>query len=119
MDCSSLTSQELVTQCIRAGTPDLWKEFVERFQPLIAGVVARTAQRYGPVFAALVDDLVQETYLKLCTDEWRRLREFESRHPDALYGFLKAVARTVALDHFKGQLAAKRGLPLISHTDTA
>ncbi len=90
---------------------------MRRFQPLIAGVVARTASRWGAVSAALVDDLVQETYLKLCTEEFRRLREFESRHDDAIYGFLKAVAYTVTMDHFKVHNAAKRGAKLQNNTD--
>lgn len=91
-----------------------WEEFIRRFQPLIAGVVARTANRWGSVAPALVDDLVQETYVKLCTEEFRRLREFESRHEDAIYGYLKAVAYTVTLDHFKVHYAAKRGARLHS-----
>jgi RNA polymerase sigma-70 factor (ECF subfamily) len=94
-----------------------WQEFVRRFQPLIAGVVARTASRWGSVAPALVDDLVQETYVKLCTEEFRRLREFESRHEDAIYGYLKAVAYTVTLDHFKVYYAIKRGSRLHSTSD--
>ena len=92
----------------------VWEEFVRRFHPLIAGVVARTARRWVAVTAALVDDLVQETYLKLCTEEFRRLRDFQSRHEDAIYGYLKAVAYTVTLDYFKVHYAAKRGARLRS-----
>jgi RNA polymerase sigma factor (sigma-70 family) len=94
-----------------------WQEFVRRFQPLISGVVSRTASRWGSVTPALVDDLVQETYVKLCIEEFRRLREFESRHEDAIYGYLKAVAYTVTLDHFKVHYAVKRGARLHSTTD--
>lgn len=94
-----------------------WEEFVRRFQPLIAGVVARAAARWGPVTTAIVDDLVQETYLKLCMEEFRRLREFQSRHEDAIFGYLKAIAYTVTLDHFKVHYAAKRGAKLRSDAD--
>jgi len=90
---------------------------VRRFQPLIAGVVARTAMRWTDVSAGLVDDLVQETYLKLCTDEFRRLREFENRFEDAIYGFLKAVAYNVTMDYFKVRHATKRGSQLLSKAD--
>lgn len=96
---------------------EVWAEFVSRFQPLIAGVVARTARRWVPVTATLVDDLVQETYLKLCSEEFRRLREFQSRHEDAIYGYLKAIAYTVTLDYFKVHYAAKRGANLRSDKD--
>jgi RNA polymerase sigma-70 factor (ECF subfamily) len=56
----------------------------------------------------LLDDLVQETYLKLCADECRQLRQFQSRGEDSIFGFLKVVAASVVLDHFKSELARKR-----------
>jgi RNA polymerase sigma-70 factor (ECF subfamily) len=112
-----LNSNELIAECIASSTPAAWQEFVRRFQPLIAGVVARTANRWQPASPALVDDLVQETYLKLCTEEFRRLREFKSRHNDAIYGFLKAVAYNVTLDYFKVRNAVKRGAKLMNNTD--
>jgi RNA polymerase sigma-70 factor (ECF subfamily) len=61
--------------------------------------------------------LVQETYLKLCTEEFRRLRQFESRFEDAIYGFLKAVAYNVTMDYFKVRHATKRGSQLLTKTD--
>lgn len=116
-DYSKLNSSELIAECVDRRTPAAWEEFIRRFQPLIAGVVARAASRWQPASPALVDDLVQETYLKLCTEEFRRLREFESRHNDAIYGFLKAVAYNVTLDYFKVHNAAKRGSKLTNNTD--
>jgi len=117
MNYSSLSSQELLKECVTQAGAEAWEEFVRRFQPLIAGVVARTAMRWTDVSAGLVDDLVQETYLKLCTDEFRRLREFENRFEDAIYGFLKAVAYNVTMDYFKVRHATKRGSQLLSKAD--
>ena len=56
----------------------------------------------------LVEDLIQETYLKLCVDNCRLLRQFESRHQDSIFAYLKVVAASVVLDHFKAELASKR-----------
>jgi RNA polymerase sigma-70 factor (ECF subfamily) len=117
MNYAKLSSQELLKECVTRAGAEAWEEFVRRFQPLIAGVVARTAMRWTDVSASLVDDLVQETYLKLCTEEFRRLREFESRFEDAIYGFLKAVAYNVTMDHFKVQHATKRGAQLLSKAE--
>ncbi len=117
MNYSRLSSQELLKACVTQATAGAWEEFVRRFQPLIAGVVARTAMRWTEVSPALVDDLVQDTYLKLCTDEFRRLREFENRFEDAIYGFLKAVAYNVTMDHFKVRNATKRGSQLMSKAE--
>lgn len=103
-----LTADTLIQRCASSDT-SAWYEFIRRFHPLIAGVIARTAMRWTTVTADLVDDLVQETYLKLCTEECRQLRQFSSRHENALYGFLKTVAFNVTVDHFKSRWAAKRG----------
>jgi RNA polymerase sigma-70 factor (ECF subfamily) len=119
MDYKSLSSQDLIQQCVSNEYSAAWQEFVRRFTPLIAGVVARAAMRWTKASASLVDDLVQETYLKLCADEFRRLREFQSRHEDAIYGFLKTVAYNVAFDNFKLQGASKRGASLMTNSDPA
>jgi RNA polymerase sigma-70 factor (ECF subfamily) len=117
IDYGQLGSAELIAECVATEQAAAWHEFVRRFQPLIAGVVARTAGRWGPVTTAVVDDLVQETYVKLCIEEFRRLREFESRHENAIYGYLKSVAYTVTLDHFKVHYAVKRGARWRSSSD--
>ena len=105
----SARSEDLVKECVGSHNEAAWAEFIRRFQPLIAKVVTRTARRSWPQTPShLLDDLVQETYLKLCADECRQLRQFQSRHEDSIYGFLKVVAASVVLDHFKSELARKR-----------
>jgi RNA polymerase sigma-70 factor (ECF subfamily) len=101
--------EDLIKECVGSNNEAAWAEFIRRFQPLIAKVVGRTARRYWPQTPShLLDDLVQETFLKLCADERRQLRQFQSRHQDSIYGFLKVVAASVVLDHFKSELALKR-----------
>ena len=57
----------------------------------------------------VVDDLVQETYVKLCVDKCRLLREFSIQHPEAVVGYIKIVAVNTAHDHFKSLHSQKRG----------
>ncbi len=64
---------------------------------------------WGDISSPHLDDLIQETYLKLCQDNCRLLRSFEGRHEDSIFGFLKVLAANVVHDHFKASLAAKRG----------
>lgn len=105
----SARSEDLIKECVSSNNEAAWAEFIRRFRPLIAKVVTRTARRYWPQTPShLLDDLVQETYLRLCADECRQLRQFHSRHQDSIYGFLKVVAASVVLDHFKSELARKR-----------
>jgi RNA polymerase sigma-70 factor (ECF subfamily) len=97
----------LVRACVETGEPAAWEEFIHRSHPVISAVVLRTALRWGD--PSRIDDLVQDTYLKLCSNGGRILREFEFRHSGALFGFLKVVAANVVNDHFKLLNRVKRG----------
>lgn len=109
MSYSSWSAEELVRACVEAGNSEAWNEFVGRFRKLIACVVLRIAQKYGESSPAIVDDLVQDVYLKVCSDNCRLLREFESQHPDAFFGMMRVVAVNVAHDHFRARRSGKRG----------
>ncbi len=87
----------------------MWAEFVRRFRPLISTVVLRTVRQWSEPIPGLLDDLIQETYLKLCSDDCRLLKNFRSQYPSAIFGFLKVVTANVVHDHFKASHAAKRG----------
>jgi RNA polymerase sigma-70 factor, ECF subfamily len=98
---SSLSIEELVRRCSSSGEIDAWDEFVRRLHRLIAKVVYRTASRMGDASRQTVDDLIQETYLKLCANDCRLLRNFDHRHEGAFVGFVQVVAANVVRDHFK------------------
>jgi len=106
---SSLSIEELVRRCSASRSADAWEEFIRRFHRLIATVVLRTSSRLGDSSRHTVDDLIQETYLKLCADEFRILRGFEQQRPDAFIGYVKVVAANVVRDHFKSSYTQKRG----------
>ena len=110
LEHQQLPLHELLPKCLCSGRSDLlWSEFIRRSQPVIAGVIVRTMRRWTSPSPTMVDDLVQETYLKLCANDFRALREFECEHENALYGFLKVVASHVVHDHFRGSFSQKRG----------
>lgn len=107
---SELSSVQLVQICAGSKDAEAWGEFIRRFQPVIARAVLRTARlfpRQAP--PQVIDDLIQETYLKLCQDDSRLLRSFQPRGDDSIYGFLKVVAANIVHDHYKSALAEKRG----------
>jgi RNA polymerase sigma-70 factor, ECF subfamily len=106
---SSISIEELLRRCIASSSVDAWEEFVRRFHRLIASVVLRTATRFGDSSRQTVDDLIQETYLKLCAGKYRVLRNFEQQHPDAFLGYIKVLAANVVRDHFKASYSQKRG----------
>jgi RNA polymerase sigma-70 factor (ECF subfamily) len=106
---TSSSPQDVVRACCDSDA-DAWQEFVSRYyRPIVLSII-RTAKTWGEPPGRIVDDLVQETYLKLCADGCKLLHEFAVHHPDAIAGYLKAIAVNVARDYFKSIHTQKRGL---------
>jgi RNA polymerase sigma-70 factor (ECF subfamily) len=103
---SAIPSEELIDICLRRNDESAWVEFVRRFQPLIASVAFRVSRQWGETSSSVIDDLVQETYLKLCSGA---LEGFKSDHPDAIYGFIKTITANLAHDRLKATHSRKRG----------
>jgi RNA polymerase sigma-70 factor, ECF subfamily len=106
---SSISIEDLVRRCSVSGEIAAWEEFVRRFHHLIAKTVLRGAVRFGDSSRQTIDDLIQETYLKFCANNYCILRNFEHRHPDAFLGYVQVVATNVVRDHFKSCYSKKRG----------
>jgi RNA polymerase sigma-70 factor (ECF subfamily) len=109
---AKFSSSELVRACAGSKDEGAWTELIGRFHGVIAAAVLRTARHWGEPSRPQLDDLIQDTYLKLCENDSRLLQSFQPRHEDSIYGFLKVVAANVVHDHFKSALAAKRGAGL-------
>jgi RNA polymerase sigma-70 factor (ECF subfamily) len=106
---SSSSDVELIQVCAQANDGAAWEEFVARFLRPITLSIIRTAYKWGGFPQQVVEDLVQDTFLKLCSDKGRLLRDFASQHPAAITGYIKTTAVNVAHDHFKSRYSLKRG----------
>lgn len=108
-----MSGEQLVAACLSGGADQdvsVWAEFLRRYQPLIASVVLKALrQRQKNPAASLVDDLVQDTYLKLCANNFAVLRTFQFRHENSLPAYLKITALNVVQDHYRNTFAEKRG----------
>lgn len=111
---TTLPPDELVLICLRTGGEPAWNEFVRRFQPLIATVILRTARRWGETSPDVLDDLIQETFLKLCADRQAVLEKFQPGHPDSIFGYIKVLTANLVHDHFKALNSRKRGKNITS-----
>ena len=109
---SSTSAIDLIRACAESDDSAAWVEFVARFQRPISLSIVRTAYQWGMIPRQVVDDLVQETYLKLCADKCRLLLNFAVQHPDAIPGYIKTIAVNLAHDHFKAHYSQKRGAGL-------
>ena len=104
-----LPLNELLQLCILSGKETPWTEFVNRSHPIIAGVIIKTIRRWIRPEPSLVDDMVQEAYLRLCRNDFKALRHFVVQHENSVFGFLKVVASNTVRDHFRGVNSRKRG----------
>ena len=109
MDLSTLPGNDLAKLCCDAGNLAAWNEFVCRYQKPIALAVRRKARKFGVLSPEVVDDLVQDIFLRLCADNCNILKKFVSKEPDSIIGYLVVVARNVAHDHFRATLAQRAG----------
>jgi RNA polymerase sigma-70 factor, ECF subfamily len=95
--------------CAEGNDDAAWKEFVRRFHPLIAGVVVRVCRQWGESSRHVMDDIIQDVYLKLCADKLYSIRSITPANPSAIFGFVKVCAANLAHDVLKASRAIKRG----------
>ena len=98
-----LPLKELISLCAGPRDDDAWQEFIFRVGKPISSVITRTASMWGNSSRALVEDLIQTTYLKLWQGGCRSLQEFAVERPEAILGYLKKTAVNTTHDHFKQQ----------------
>ena len=93
--------RDLLHLCLSTDGQEHWREFVRRTQPLIASVIINTVRRWKKPAPTLVDDLIQETYVKLFMNDRKALRGIKNEYENAIFGYLKVVASNVVRDHFR------------------
>src|SRR5262249_127596 len=63
---------------------------------------------------SLVDDLIQDTYLKLFANDRKALRGIRNEHENAIFGYLRVAASNTTIDHFR---QPKNKVPEVELTD--
>jgi len=96
-------------ECLAHGTTRGWKQFIDLAEPVIKAAVIRKLASARQFSGELADDLVQETFVKLCADGNRALRAFQGTDDVTLQAWLTHVARSVVVDHLKSVSAVSHG----------
>jgi RNA polymerase sigma-70 factor (ECF subfamily) len=101
---------DLAKACAHSADAAEWEDFLRRCTPLASLVVLRFCRQWtNSPSPAMVDDIVQEVFVKLCEQDRRILRKFEPRGEDSFLGLLRIVSASVANDYFRRAFSAKRG----------
>jgi RNA polymerase sigma-70 factor (ECF subfamily) len=110
MDGNRVSVNDLAKACAHSADAAEWGEFLRRCAPLASLVALRVTRLWmNGSSPAVVDDIVQEVFLKLCEQERRILRDFEPRGEDSFFGLLRIVSASVANDYFRRLNSVKRG----------
>lgn len=100
---------EVVVACLQGGDHEAWAEFIRRFNPLITAIAARAARKWGVTSRPVLDELVQDVYLKLCAERATLLKRFDPGCPGSIYSYLKVFTSNTVHDHFRSLRTKKRG----------
>jgi RNA polymerase sigma-70 factor (ECF subfamily) len=110
---------QLLTRCLDFGDESSWESFIREAQPFIVSGVIRALGGWSASRRSEIDDLIQESFVRLCANDYRALRSFRSEDSNALCAYLRTVAASVTTDHLRSAAALKHGAgqPAISLDD--
>jgi len=111
---ADVSAPDLIEQCRGEDSSASWREFLHRYGWALAATVRRALARVGMAASHdLHDDLLQETYCRLLSDDRRRLKNCRGADDRTVSGYLCRVAENVVIDHLRRAGAAKRGRDLL------
>lgn len=110
METPKVPINELAKACARSAHATEWEELLTRCAPVAAMTAARVTRLWtGTATPSIVDDIVQDVFLKLCDQDRRILRDFRPRSEGSFYALLRTIAASVANDYFRRRSSEKRG----------
>jgi RNA polymerase sigma factor (sigma-70 family) len=96
---------QVLRDCLESGASSRWEAFIELAQPIIAAAVFKTITRWGSTDRSIADDLIQDTFARLCARDYRALHNFRGQDSTALCAYLRVIAASVTTDHFRAEHA--------------
>src|SRR5205807_3228785 len=115
MDFEKATLRELLDYFLRTRDPAAWTEFNHRTSRTIRGVIANRLGRRNR--DDVVDDLEQETYLKLVRNDYKALQAAIWTDDNDIFGYVKVVATHATVDRLRKPHPDEESLD--SHHDIA
>lgn len=114
-----MTNVDLVRSCVLLDDETALEEFVLRYKRFISLAVLRAyCQRGGyraySVNLDLINDLVQDVYLKLVESTRGALQTFRGSNDAAVFAYIGRVVISVVVDHLRRNGARKRGSDVAS-----
>ena len=114
MDISKLDNLSLIGLCARQSKNlKAWREFYNRFDECIWLAIIRECKeklsvRERSQFDQIVQDLVQDVYMRILEKDCKALRTFKGNHEHSVYLYLSTISKNVVRNHLIKMAAQKR-----------
>lgn len=114
MNVKKLTNNELVNLCAQnPRNRSAWLEFYSRFDERIWLVICRECKEKGlyentPQFHQIVQDLVQDVYVKLVEKNCKALKAFVGVSENSIFTYIGIIAKNVVRNYLIKRGAQKR-----------
>ena len=94
----------LIARCASGNDESAWNHFVNRYSRLIWSAIHKTFKASSFAYSAEdVEDIYSAFFLSLVENDFRKLRQFQSRNACSLSTWLTVVAVRMAIDHMRRQ----------------
>lgn len=100
---------ELWNLCACDGNEQEWERLIDAIERDLRSILSRRLHAAGAsVRAEDFEERLQEVYCRLLEADRRVMRRLQARSGAQLYGYLKRICASVAIDHVRGTGAKKR-----------
>ena len=99
--------RSLIANCLRCSDAASWRAFVACSERVITTAVTERSRRLGNTEDDVIDDLIQETYLRLYRDNL--LKPLKADRHSGVDAFLHKIACEVVHDDFLAKRTQRRG----------
>jgi RNA polymerase sigma-70 factor, ECF subfamily len=101
--------QILLQRALEENSQKAWEDFVRAVHGQVVHAIYSALASRRILQKDQVEDLVQDTFYRLCDRNFASLRAFASERPEALGAYLRAVASSAVADAHRKRSAQKRG----------
>jgi RNA polymerase sigma-70 factor (ECF subfamily) len=107
----------IIRKCLETPGALEWAELIRRLQPVLARVAYRVACEWGVENASEIDDILQESFLKIGARRGELLRRLPLEDEASTLAYLKVTTANCARDYLRAKYAEKRGQDLTIRAD--
>jgi RNA polymerase sigma-70 factor, ECF subfamily len=107
----------LIRKCREKPDAEEWGELIRRLQPILARIAYRVACDWGVSNASEIDDILQESFLKIGVRGGELLGRLPLDDMGAALAYLKVTTANCARDYLRAKYADKRGQDVTVRVD--